>query len=80
MSADNFVVVRKFKDGWRWAMGFATHCAENNLSFEEGVKDRSFVNGPFGTIQEASDHAEKELGIIEYGIIVSKKEIHNDHA
>jgi hypothetical protein len=24
MSADNFVVVRKFSDGWRWAMGYAS--------------------------------------------------------
>ena len=71
MSADNFVVVRKFKDGWYWSMGFATYCVENNLSFEEGVKPQSFVNGPFDTMEEASDNANKELGIIEYGIVVS---------
>jgi hypothetical protein len=71
MSADNFVVVRKFEDGWWWAMGFATYCVENNLSFGEGVKPRSFVNGPFETAEEAADHAKKELGIIEYGIVVS---------
>jgi hypothetical protein len=73
MSADNFVVVRKFKDGWYWAMGFATHCVENNLSFEEGVRPQSFVNGPFGTSEEAADHANRELGVIEYGTIVSAK-------
>jgi len=73
MSADNFVVVRKFKDGYYWAMGFATYCVENNLSFEEGgVKSQSFVNGPFDTIEEASNHANKELGIIEYGIVVKQ--------
>ena len=26
---------------------------------------QSFVNGPFDTIEEASNHANKELGIIE---------------
>ena len=72
MSADNFVVVRKFEDGWYWAMGFATYCVENNLSFEEGVRLQSFVNGPFDTMEEASDNANKELGIIEYGIVVSR--------
>lgn len=69
MSADNFVVIRRFKDGWRWAMGFATHCVENNLSFDESVRPQSFVNGPFGTAEECADHANKELGVIEYGVI-----------
>lgn len=73
MSADNFVVVRKFKDGWRWAMGFATYCVENNLSFAEGVRPESFIHGPFDTIEGASNNANKELGIIEYGIIVENK-------
>jgi hypothetical protein len=72
MSADNFVVVKRFKDGWRWAMGFATYCVENNLSFDEAVSHRSFVNGPFGTMEEASDNANKELGVIEYGIVVNR--------
>jgi hypothetical protein len=72
MSADNFVVVRRFEDGWRWAMGFATYCVENNLSFDEAVGPRSFVNGPFGTADEAIDHANKELGVIEYGIVVNR--------
>jgi hypothetical protein len=72
MSADNFVVVRKFDDGWYWAIGFATYCVENNFSFEKGVRTSSFVNGPFESIEEASNHANKELGIIEYGVIVQK--------
>jgi hypothetical protein len=72
MSADNFVVVRKFKDGYYWAIGFATYCIENNLSFDKGVKPQSFVNGPFNTIEEASNHANKELGIIEYGIVTTE--------
>jgi hypothetical protein len=72
MSADNFVVVRKFKDGWYWAMGFATYCFENNLSFDEAVSPRSFVNGPFETAEEAADYANKELVVIEYGIFVNR--------
>jgi hypothetical protein len=72
MSADNFVVVRKFDDGWYWAMGFATYCTENNLSFEEAIRTQSFVNGPFDSIEEASNNANKELGIIEYGVVVQK--------
>jgi hypothetical protein len=71
MSADNFVIVRKFDDGWYWAMGFATYCVENNLSFEKALSLDCFVNGPFDTIEEASNNANKELGIIEYGIVVN---------
>ncbi len=70
MSADNFVVVRKFDDGWYWAMGFATNYVENDKPFE-AIEPDQFVNGPFGTAEEAEEHASKDLGIIEYGIVVS---------
>jgi hypothetical protein len=73
MSADNFVVVRKFEDGWRWGEGSATYCIENNLHFETALSLDLFLNGPFVTLEEASNNANKELGIIEYGIIISEQ-------
>lgn len=74
MSADNFVVVRRFEDGWRWGEGSATHCVEKNMPFEKALGPGCFKNGPFDTMDAAANHAEKELGIIEYGIVVSGEE------
>jgi len=79
MSADNFVAIRRFEDGWRWAEGSATYCAENDLSLDSALKSDCFVNGPFDTIEEASNNANKELGIIEYGIVVSREETDEDN-
>ena len=61
MSADNYVVVKRFGKGdFRWAMG----CA----SADEGPEDEDFRSGSFKTPKEAADNAYKVLEIIEYGI------------
>ena len=63
MSADNYVVIRKFGDNdYRWAMGFAS----NDYSVEEFNK--KFLHGPFKTPREAANDADEQLEIIEYGI------------
>lgn len=60
MSADNFVVVKKFGKGdFRWAMGFMSTRDEYPLEFD---------SGSFKTPIEAANNAQKVLGIIEYGI------------
>jgi len=60
MSADNFVVVKKFGKGdFRWAMGFASTRGEFPLEFH---------SGSFKTPQAAAKNARKKLHIIEYGI------------
>jgi len=62
MSADNYVIVRKFgKDDFRWAMFFASE-------YEPDMSDKTFKHGPFKTPREAANNAEDELHIIEYGI------------
>ncbi len=62
MSADNYVIVKKFgKNDYRWGMGFLS----------EGVPDLSnefFKHGPFSTPLEAVRNAYKECSVIEYGI------------
>lgn len=65
MSADNYVQVAKFDDGWRWAMGFMS----DDMSPDgEMLPVSLFKHGPFETSLEACDDAEAECVIIEYGI------------
>uniref|UniRef100_A0A6M3M1P1 Uncharacterized protein n=1 Tax=viral metagenome TaxID=1070528 RepID=A0A6M3M1P1_9ZZZZ len=62
MSADNYVIVRKFGKGdFRWAMYFAS-------DDEPDMSDKNFRHGPFKTPREAANNAEDKLCIIEYGI------------
>lgn len=64
MSADNYVIVRRFSDGWRWAMGFA--------SDDIPLPDSAFRNGPFGSEFDAQDDAEAKCLVIEYGIKIER--------
>jgi hypothetical protein len=64
MSADNFVIVRKFADGWRWAMGMA--------SWDDGIPDERFTSKTFDNPWDASDDAEKEIQVIEYGVEIER--------
>ncbi|MEN6291212.1 MAG: hypothetical protein ABFD07_04235 [Methanobacterium sp.] len=60
MSADNYVVVKRFGKGdFRWAMGFESTRDEYPLEFR---------SESFKTPKEAADNARDELMIIEYGI------------
>ena len=60
MSADNFVVVKRFGKGdFRWAMGFESTRYDYPLEFR---------SGSFKTPKEAAADAYHRLGIIEYGI------------
>lgn len=62
MSADNYVVVKRFgKNDFWWGMWFAS---EDNPDFS----DKNFNHGPFKTPLEAAENANAELEIIEYGI------------
>ena len=65
MSADNYVIVKKFDDGWRWHMGFASD--ERDVCT---LTRADFRRGPFKTSQEACEDATDECYIIEYGIEV----------
>lgn len=62
MSADNFVVIRKFGEAdYRWG------------SFSASVvydyyKDADFTSESFKTYEDAEDNAWDELSIIEYGV------------
>jgi hypothetical protein len=61
MSADNYVMVRKFGgNDYRWAMGFASDDYE--------LTDKDFTHGPFPTPRAAADDAIQDCVIIEYGI------------
>jgi hypothetical protein len=63
MSADNYVVVRKFgENDFRWAMFFAS---DDDYVTKD---DKCFIHGIFKTPREAANNAQEELGIIEYGI------------
>lgn len=53
MSADNYIVVRKFNDGWYWGMGFASDQYE-----DDRLPDSQFRNGPFKSSEVAANHAE----------------------
>ena len=60
MSADNFVVVKRFgKNDFRWAMGFESTRGDYPLEFN---------SGSFKTPKEAADDAYGKYIIIEYGI------------
>lgn len=65
MSADNYVQVAKFDDGWRWAMGFAS---DDLYPDDEILPKSQFQHGPFETSLEACDDAEADCSVIEYGI------------
>jgi len=65
MSADNFVQVKRFDDGWYWSMGSASVEYENNI-----LPDDYFKSGPFKTVDDACQDAHDECMIIEYGIEV----------
>jgi hypothetical protein len=64
MSADNFVIVRQFSDGWRWAMGAA--------SCDEDIPDERFVSHTFDNPWDASDDAANNCEIIEYGVEIER--------
>jgi hypothetical protein len=64
MSADNFVLVRKFADGWRWAMGSA--------SCDDELQDSEFKSKTFDDPWDASEDAEQEIGFIEYGVEIER--------
>ena len=69
MSADNFVIVRQFGEGWRWGMGFASDEYPNDR-----LPDDQFDKGPFATPDEAVQDAEISCGVIEYGVSVEGPE------
>jgi hypothetical protein len=63
MSADNYVVVRKFgKNDFRWAMFFASDDEFVNKD------DKCFIHEGFKTPREAADDATEKVDVIEYGI------------
>lgn len=62
MSADNYVVVRKFgKLDYRWAMFFMS-------DDEVDYGNKHFKSKSFKTPKEAEENAYQELGVIEYGV------------
>lgn len=62
MSADNYVVVRKFgENDFRWGMFFDS---DDNPD----MSDKNFRRGPFKTPREAASDANEQCCIIEYGI------------
>lgn len=65
MSADNYVIVRLFSDGWRWAIGFAS---DDDIP----LPDSAFRNGPFRSGFDAQDDAEEKCPVIEYGINIER--------
>ena len=65
MSADNYVMVRKFRDGWRWGMGFASDDRER---FGDSLSDSDFRSDLFPTEVDARIDADEKCGVIEYGI------------
>jgi hypothetical protein len=66
MSADNYVMVRKFRNGWMWGMGFASDDRER---LGKSMCDSDFRDGPFPTEVEARVDAEAKCGVIEYGVL-----------
>ena len=68
MSADNFVIIRKFPDGWRW--GSFSMSGESDIPLDK-LPIKRYVNGPFPSEDEcytAIEKKEDEGYIIEYGI------------
>lgn len=62
MSADNYIVVRKFgENDFRWGMFFASDDPQRKTR-------KHFKHGPFKTQEAAARNAEKEVDYIEYGI------------
>jgi hypothetical protein len=62
MSADNYVIVRKFgKSDFRWGEWSAS---DNKPDYSND----KFDNGPFKTPLEAANNANMEIPYIEYGI------------
>lgn len=73
MSADNFVVVRQFPDGFRWASFSFSGYSDADI---ETLPDEEFYSGPFISEETCLQELEKmeESGFyIEYGIDVCEK-------
>lgn len=68
MSADNFIHIKEFDDGFYYADLSASQYFDvhnwNNIKVEKN----SYQYGPFKTFDDAFDNAEEEFDIIEYGI------------
>ena len=63
MSADNYIVVRKFGiEDYRWGMFFASDDGYVNKV------NKLFNHGPFKTPREAEEDAYEHVTVIEYGI------------
>lgn len=74
MSAENYVEVRKFDDGWRYAMGLV-----NDGQFKV-LPDSKFEGQPaFQEADDAYDAAYNDLGVIEYGCFRTDQLAQLDH-
>lgn len=69
MSADNFVVIRKFPDGYRWASLGASQWWHTDKPYPDEV----FRSKAFPTEEAAMDNAEDVLPYIEYGFEADRK-------
>jgi hypothetical protein len=68
MSADNFIQVRKFDEEWFYANLSASQYWSSKVDWSELDLDREvYDQGPFDTEDEAFDHAEENISVIEYG-------------
>ena len=66
MSADNYAVVKKKKDGWYWGM-FSDSLDRGTPNKE--LPDDEFDHGPFETDEEAENNAFDSC-FLEYGVEV----------
>jgi hypothetical protein len=65
MSADNYITVRKFSDGWRYAMGWLSACDPCELP------DEKFAGSlVFPSAEEAARYADREYDLLEYGVYI----------
>lgn len=77
MSADNFVLVKKFGDDWRGANLSASAFWDAGEWEELEVPFSEYTIGPFKTYDEIYDYLDEENDegyghFIEYGIVVHK--------
>ena len=73
MSADNFVVIRKLHDGYRWGSFSMSYDSETEL---KDLPKNKFMNGPFESVDKCMEelHKLEDNGyVIEYGISVYKE-------
>lgn len=68
MSADNFIHIRKFDDGFYYANLSASQYWDDGEWDNIELSKEFYLYGPFRTFDEAFDNAEEEFAIIEYGI------------